>query len=219
MSSPLYVFDMDDTLINGDCAMLFNAFLVEKGVVTQSDFLKEDQRLMQLYTQGKLDMASYLQFAMAPLTDLSVEQVHALVEECLHTKILPKQFAESKTLLAQLDRDGIDRVIISASVTFLVEAVGHHLGIPDALGIDLVTAHNRYTATIAGVPSYQEGKVARLEAWLNAQSTDYSAIHFFTDSINDLPLCLYADYVYLVNPCSQLRAQADQPNWTILSWE
>ncbi len=32
MSKPLYVFDMDETLINADCAMIWNAFLVEKGI-------------------------------------------------------------------------------------------------------------------------------------------------------------------------------------------
>lgn len=31
MSKPLYVFDMDETLFDADCAMLWNRFLVEKG--------------------------------------------------------------------------------------------------------------------------------------------------------------------------------------------
>ncbi len=219
MSKPLYVFDMDETLINADCAMIWNAFLVEKGIATQPNFIEEDQRLMALYAEGKMDMEDYLEFCMAPLADMPVAYVHTLVEECVEHHILPKQFEQSKTLIAQLDHDDIDMVIISASVTFLVEAVGHRLGIPVALGIDLVEKHGSYSAEIAGVPSYREGKVIRLKAWLDAQPESYSEVHFYTDSINDLSLCEYADYAYLVNPCPQLKARADNANWTVLSWD
>lgn len=174
---------------------------------------------MALYAEGKMDMADYLEFCMAPLADMPVAYVHTLVEECVEHHILPKQFEQSKTLIAQLDRNDIDMVIISASVTFLVEAVGRRLGIPVALGIDLVEKHGSYSAEIAGVPSYREGKVIRLKAWLDAQPESYSEVHFYTDSINDLPLCEYADYAYLVNPCPQLKARADNANWTVLSWD
>ncbi|WP_321285019.1 HAD family hydrolase [uncultured Vibrio sp.] len=219
MSKPLYVFDMDETLINADCAMIWNAFLVEKGIATEPNFIEEDQRLMKLYAEGEMDMKDYLEFCMAPLSDMPVEQVKMLVAECVDKQILPKQFKQSKTLIEQLSRDSTDMVIISASVTFLVEAVGQRLGIPTSLGIDLIEQKGTYSAEIAGIPSYREGKVTRLQQWLEAQPELYSEIHFYTDSINDLPLCQHADYAYLVNPCPRLREHANQPNWTVLSWD
>ena len=219
MSKPLYVFDMDETLVNGDAAMMWNEFLVEKGIASDASFVEEDQRLMGLYTQGKLDMEDYLTFAMQPLADMTTQQVNALVEECVDTKVLPNLFKQTLPLIEQLKRDEIDMLIISASVTFLVEVVGRKLGIPEALGIDLVEKQGRYTSKIEGVPSYREGKVTRLEQWIAAQPTTYSEIHFYTDSINDLPLCEYADYAYLVNPCPRLKALADRPNWQTLNWD
>ena len=219
MSKPLYVFDMDETLVNGDAAMMWNEFLVEKGIASDASFVEEDQRLMGLYTQGKLDMEDYLTFAMQPLADMTTQQVNALVEECVDTKVLPNLFKQTLPLIEQLKRDEIDMLIISASVTFLVEVVGRKLGIPEALGIDLVEKQGRYTSKIEGVPSYREGKVIRLEQWIAAQPTTYSEIHFYTDSINDLPLCEFADYAYLVNPCPRLKALADRPNWQILNWD
>ncbi|MEF1310575.1 HAD family hydrolase [Vibrio mytili] len=218
MSKPLYVFDMDETLINADCAMLWNAFLVRKGIATQANFLEEDKRMMALYAEGKMDMEDYLTFCMAPLANISIAQVDALVEECVAHDILPKQFAQAKTLIEQLSQDRVDMVIISASVTFLVKAVGQRIGVPTALGINLVEEEGCYTAKISGIASYREGKVTRLEQWLKAQDEPYSDIHFYTDSINDLPLCEYADYSYLVNPCPRLRTHANRPNWTVLSW-
>ena len=36
MTKPLYVFDLDETLIKADSAMIWNEFLVEKGIVAVS---------------------------------------------------------------------------------------------------------------------------------------------------------------------------------------
>ena len=218
MSKPLYVFDLDETLINADCAMIWNEFMVEKGIATAPNFIEEDKRLMGLYAEGKMNMEDYLTFSMKPLENMPIEQVNALVEECVENHILTKQFPQAKTLIEQLSGDEIDMVIISASVTFLVEAVGQRIGIPNALGIDLVVADNRYSAEIDGIPSYREGKVTRLKQWLETQPDNYSEIHFYTDSLNDLPLCEYANYAYLVNPCPRLKEHTDRPNWTVLSW-
>ena len=218
MSKPLYVFDLDETLINADCAMIWNEFMVEKGIATAPNFIEEDKRLMGLYAEGKMNMEDYLTFSMKPLENMPIEQVNALVEKCVENHILVKLFPQAKTLIEQLLRDEIDMVIISASVTFLVEAVGRRIGIPNALGIDLVVADNRYSAEIDGIPSYREGKVTRLKQWLETQPDNYSEIHFYTDSINDLPLCEYANYAYLVNPCPRLKEHTDRPNWTVLSW-
>lgn len=218
MSNPLYVFDMDDTLINGDCAMIWNTFLVKKGIATQSDFLAEDRRLMALYAAGEMDMEDYLQFSMAPLADMPIEHIHALAAECVDSHIMPKLYPQAKQLIKQLNRDNITMVIISASVTFLVEAVAKRLGIATALGIDLIQTDGCYSSNILGVPSYREGKVTRLEAWQMAQQQPYGDIHFYSDSINDLPLCQYANFTYLVNPCPRLLEHANQPNWTILNW-
>ncbi|HDM8042595.1 TPA: HAD family hydrolase [Vibrio campbellii] len=218
MSKPLYVFDLDETLINADCAMIWNEFMVEKGIATAPNFIEEDKRLMGLYAEGKMNMEDYLTFSMKPLENMPIEQVNALVEECVENHILVKLFPQAKTLIEQLLRDEIDMVIISASVTFLVEAVGRRIGIPNALGIDLVVADNRYSAEIDGIPSYREGKVTRLKQWLETQPDNYSEIHFYTDSNNDLPLCEYANYAYLVNPCPRLKEHTDRPNWTVLSW-
>ena len=219
MSKPLYVFDMDDTLIKGDCAMIWNEFLVKKGIATQTNFLAEDKRLMGLYAEGIMDMEDYLAFSMLPLANMPIEQVNSLVAECVENHILPKQFTQAKTLIEQLTHDGCDILVISASVSFLVEAVAHRLGIPFALGIDLIQQNGCYSSEVQGVPSYREGKVTRLEQWQMAHTQKYSHIHFYSDSINDLPLCQHADFAYLVNPCPRLREYADQPNWTVLNWD
>lgn len=218
MSTPLYVFDMDETLVSGDCAMIWNEFLVETGIVTQADFLEQDQELMALYAKGEMDMQDYLAFSIAPLASLPTSDVATLVDQCVERDIMPKVFPQALSLINQLKRHHIEMVVVSASVSFIVEAVAKKLGIAHAIGIDLAEYQGCYSPKMIGTPSYREGKVIRLEQWLAAQDQSFTEVHFYTDSINDLPLCEYADHAYLVNPCKQLSQYAHQDQWQVLSW-
>lgn len=218
MDKPLYVFDMDDTLINGDCAMLWHQFLVEQNIATAPNFIKEDQRLMALYTKGEMDMADYLTFSIEPIRHLSVENIEQLADKCVAEKILPRVFPQAQQLIEKLHQQPCTMLIISASVSFIVQAVARKIGIQHAIGIDLVIKNNHYTPAISGTASYQQGKVIRLKQWCEQHPTEFSEVHFYTDSINDLPLCEYADHAYLVNPCPRLTEQAKNKPWQILAW-
>lgn len=218
MANSLYVFDMDETLINADCAMLWHEFLVEKNIISSPDFLEEDKRLMRLYAKGELDMQAYLTFSIHPIRHLSTEQVAQLADQCVEEKILPKLFPQAKVLLEELQQQQRTLLIISASVTFLVAAVAKRIGIKHAIGIDLIEKEGQFTAVILGTPSYQQGKVTRLQQWCASHNLTFSVLHFYTDSINDLPLCQYADFAYLVNPCKQLAKHGVKHHWPVLNW-
>ncbi|MGF1749913.1 MULTISPECIES: HAD family hydrolase [Vibrio] len=219
MLQDLYVFDMDETLFDADCAVLWNEFLIEKGIATTPGFLEEDTRLMALYAQGDLKMEDYLTFSMSPLKGVPKQDIACWVEQCIDEKIMPRFYPQASDLLANLRRDEVDTVMISASVSFLVQAIAKRIGIDVAMGIDLVEENNTYTPEINGIPTYREGKVSRLKQWLKDESRTYEAIHFYTDSINDLPLCEYADFAYLVNPCRRLTKENETCNWPVLNWQ
>ncbi|SQD79936.1 HAD-IB family hydrolase [Moritella yayanosii] len=218
MSQPLYIFDLDETLISADSAILWHQFLVKKGIITDPKFLTEDQRLMTHYSAGKLNMPEYLNFAMAPLAHLTKEQVDSLVDECVEKYIMPTVFPQALQLLAQLKQDNITTVLISATVSFIVKKVAKQLGIDHAMGIDMLVENGCYSATILGVASYREGKVTRLESWLAEQTEIFTDTYFYTDSINDLPLCKFSQYPHVVNPCPQLACHAQQQSWPQLAW-
>ena len=120
--------------------------------------------------------------------------------------------------LIQAPLIGVAKRDVSASVSLLVQAVAAQLGIEQALGIDVEMADGGYSGVIAGTPSYQQGKVLRLAQWQQAHPEYSGEVTFYTDSINDLPLCLHADRVRLVNPCPQLAAANAQHRWPVLAW-
>ena len=219
MQQALYVFDMDETLINGDCAMLWNAFIVKKGIVKSPDFLAKDREMMALYAKGEMDMEDYLSFTLAPITDIPANEIDGLVDEFVCSEVMPMVFPEALTLVNKLKAENTPLLIISATVTFIVKKVAQKLGIDHAIGIDLLMVNDCYSNKVSGVPSYREGKIKRLKSWVTDNDISFDEIHFYTDSINDLPLCLYADHVYLINPCAQLLEQVKKHDaWQIYHW-
>jgi HAD superfamily hydrolase (TIGR01490 family) len=220
MSQPLYIFDMDDTLVDGDCAMLWNIFLVEKKIIVDPDFLETDRAIMSQYAKGSMNMEDYLTFALQPITTLPTNEVDKLVDEFVTTTVLPRVFPEALALIQRLKAEKATLLVISATVTFIVQKVANKLGIEQAIGIDLLKEGDAYSNKVSGIASYREGKVKRLKSWISENNHQFDDVHFYTDSINDLPLCLYADHVYLINPCAQLSEQAKNHNdWQIYQWE
>jgi phosphoserine phosphatase len=56
----LALFDLDETLIGGDCSSLWSAFMVKQGWVADPDvFLQQDAEMMRLYAIGQMDMTEY----------------------------------------------------------------------------------------------------------------------------------------------------------------
>jgi HAD superfamily hydrolase (TIGR01490 family) len=218
MKQSLTIFDLDETLIAGDSALIWNEFLVQEGVITDPKFLQEDRRLMNLYALGELDMQAYLSFAMAPISHLSTVEVDRLAAQCVEQQILPRLYPQAQSLLTKLYEEKICTLIISATVSFIVKKVAEGLAIKNALGIDLVVEDGCYTSKIKGTATYRSGKVIRLNEWLMLQKRSFSPLEFYTDSINDLPLCLHVDNPIMVNPCRQLIQQAQLYNWPVLSW-
>ncbi|MCG6201828.1 HAD family hydrolase [Psychromonas antarctica] len=218
MKQSLTIFDLDETLIAGDSALIWSEFLVQEGVITDPKFLQEDRRLMNLYALGELDMQAYLSFAMAPIRHLSTVEVDRLAALCVEQQILPRLYPQAQSLLTKLYEEKICTLIISATVSFIVKKVAERLAIKNALGIDLVVEDGCYTSKIKGTATYRSGKVIRLNEWLMLQNRSFSPLEFYTDSINDLPLCLHVDNPIMVNPCRQLIQQAQLYNWPVLSW-
>lgn len=218
MSHSLYIFDLDHTLIAGDSSTWWSEYMVREGLVKDDAYLQQEASLMRDYAMGKMDIHQYVALTLAPLTALTRVEADRRIAQWVSDEVMPRVYPQARALIAQLRAEKQHMLIISATVSLLVKPIAHALGIDEALGIDVHIADNRYTPVISGTPSYQEGKIARLQAWMASHGITQSTLTFYTDSINDLPLCLFADNVVLVNPCPQLQKLGECHQWPSLKW-
>ncbi|MBC2657347.1 HAD family hydrolase [Pseudomonas sp. MSSRFD41] len=215
----LAIFDLDETLIHGDCATLWSEQMGRLGWVDSESFMRRNNELMDAYSHGKLAMEEFMAFSLEPMAGRSPEDVAHLVEPWVEDVIEPIIFSDAcKTLAAH--RQAGDRIlVISASGTHLVKPIAQRLGIDEVLGIELEVLNGVYTGNTLGTLTYREGKITRLLQWLETEQESLKGATFYSDSRNDLPLLLRVDHPQVVNPDPVLREHAQQAGWPIHHWK
>jgi|TARA_B110000879_G_scaffold20272_1_gene25147 HAD superfamily hydrolase (TIGR01490 family) len=213
----LAIFDLDNTLISGDSDHSWGEFLVSEQRVDAQQFKKTNDQFYADYVAGSLDILAYLEFSLQPLTEMSMAELAELHQRFMQQVIEPMQLPQARALLQQ-HRDAGDRLLIITSTNrFIVEPICHSLGVTELLATDAEIVDGRYSGKVDGTPTYKEGKVIRLNAWLKEQNETLEGSWFYSDSINDLPLLLEVDHAVAVDPCPALRKEAEAKNWQIMS--
>ncbi|MGY2260681.1 HAD family hydrolase [Pseudomonas sp. SDO55104_S430] len=215
----LAIFDLDETLIHGDCASLWSEQMVRLGWVDGESFLRRDKELMDAYGRGHLAMEDYMAFSLEPLIGRTPAEVEHLVGPWVEDFIEPIIFSDATKTIAAHRQAGDRILVISASGVHLVAPIAERLGIDEILGIDLEVVNGFYTGKTVGTLTYREGKITRLLEWLDAEEENLEGASFYSDSRNDLPLLQKVDYPHVVNPDPTLREQAEKAGWPIHLWK
>ena len=212
----LALFDLDNTLLNGDSDHSWGMYLADIGAVDAEQHKAKQDFFYQQYVDAKLDIYQFCEFQFSVLTQYSVKQLHAWRADFLATVIEPMIINGKADLLEKHRNAGDDLVIITATSDFVTAPIAKRLKVPTLLATQAEIIDNTYTGKVTGTPCYQEGKVTRLNAWLDQQGKKLENSYFYSDSINDLPLLNLVDTPIAVTPDDKLRAHADRHNWQII---
>ena len=104
--------------------------------------------------------------------------------------------------------------------SFVTAPIAREFGVEHLIATEPETLGGRFTGKVSGVPSFREGKVARLHAWLAARGRrleDFAERYCYSDSHNDLPLLALATRPVAVDPDPQLAAEASRRGWPAIS--
>ncbi len=112
--------------------------------------------------------------------------------------------------------------VVTATNSFVTGAIAREFGIPHLIGtIPAVNVENgAFSGTPAGLPSFREGKIARVEAWLESLGLwwgSFADSYFYSDSHNDLPLMGKVTLPVAVDPDPTLRTHAGEMGWKIIT--
>jgi HAD superfamily hydrolase (TIGR01490 family) len=213
----LAIFDLDNTLLAGDSDYLWGLYLAEQGVVDGVHHQRENERFYQEYREGRLDIFEFLRFSLKPLSENDPDRLHQLREQFLRERIDPIILPAAVKLIEEHRSAGDTLLIITATNSFVTEPIAARLGIENLIATDPEMVDGRYTGEVEGEPSYREGKVIRLQRWLQEREENLTDSSFYSDSHNDIPLLEQVDKPVAVDPDEQLTAHASSRGWPIIS--
>ena len=213
----LAIFDLDNTLIGGDSDHLWGEFLVRHNHVDGELYQKENDHFYKEYQQGNLNIHDWLEFQLEPLANHPFMTLKRWREDFIDEEIRPILLPMATELINTHRHKGDTLLIITATNRFITEPIASILGITDLIATDPEIINGEYSGAVDGLPSYQEGKIDRLNEWLQQREISMKDSYFYSDSHNDLPLLNIVDNPVAVDPDEKLMSIAKERGWQILS--
>lgn len=213
----LAIFDLDNTLLGGDSDYLWGRFLIEQGIVDGKHHDRENNRFYEEYLAGTLDIRAYQRFALSPLIGRDPATLAAWHRQYMAEKIQPLLLPAAHYLLDWHRSQGHLPMIITATNNFITGPIATAFGVEHLLAVEPEILHGQYTGEITGIPTFQHGKVKRLQLWLNESGHNLAGAWFYSDSHNDLPLLEQVDNPVAVDPDDTLRSHAEAKGWNIIT--
>ena len=214
----LALFDLDNTLLAGDSDFEWAQFLIEQGVLDREVYEARNEEFFAQYKAGTLDIYEFLDFQLKPLSRHPRRVLEAWHREFMTRKILPIVRDSARELVER--HRGDLRAIITATNSFVTGPIATEFGVEHLIATEPEERDGEFTGQVTDIPCFREGKVQRLEAWLESQGRSLDAFEqswFYSDSLNDLPLLSKVTHPVAVDPDDTLRSHAETRGWPVIS--
>ena len=220
MKQNLALFDLDNTLLAGDSDYNWSLFLINQGLLDAKTHHERNEQFYLDYKNGHLDIYKFLEFQLKPLSQHPVAFLDALHLKFMDQVIRPMMTKKAQNLVDKHKAQGDLCLIITATNSFVTKPIASAYGIENLIGTDPEMLDGQYTGGVTGVPSFQEGKVTRINQWLAARDQTLSSFetsYFYSDSHNDLPLMKLVTNPVAVDADATLTEYAQQQGWPQIS--
>lgn len=221
LSQRLALFDLDHTLLPLDSDHQWAQYLAQTGRAGDPVVaLARNEDLMNRYNAGALTAEQAAEFMLGLLAAHPPHLLAAWHEDYMQRVIRPAITEQALSLVQQHLEAGDLCAIVTATNSFVTAPIARAFGVHTLIATEPEYLSGRYTGKIDGTPSFKEGKVLRVKAWLatlNRKLEDFSESYFYSDSINDLPLLEVVTHPIVTNPSPSLLSVAQERNWPILN--
>ena len=217
MSKPdLAIFDLDNTILNGDSDYSMINYLVDINLLDEAVKLKNDE-FIQDYQRGQLDYNQYTTFALKPYIGMTQEEISEIILPFVERIIEPMINIFALKLIHDHHEKGHKTLLASATNELIVRPIAHRLDIKNVIGTKVEFKNNKCTGKFIPPSALGRGKLKLVESWMkDHQYNNFSGVTFYSDSINDLPLMEAVEFPKAVNPDIKLEAVSNKKGWEVI---
>ena len=208
------IFDLDDTLLCGDCEREWINFLFSKGLLKDPETILNKFDLE--YRKGVMNFVEYSRFIQKPIKGLSKEKVNIFIDEFIQKKIENLTDNLTKELLDEA-KSANKVLIASGSHDFLVRRIANFFGINSSIGTPVEIKNDIFSGELSGEPTFAKGKVRAVEKWCSQNDQKIKESIFYSDSINDLPMLEACGLPIVVDPDEKLKKISEERAYRIIS--
>jgi HAD superfamily hydrolase (TIGR01490 family) len=216
----LALFDLDNTLLVGDSDYEWGQFLIDRGVLARAEYEAQNRAYYEQYVAGRLDIHEYLGFALRPLAEHTPEDLARWHAEFMRTRIAPMITPAARALVASHLATADLCAIVTSTNSFVTAPIAREFGVEHLVATEPESRDGRFTGRVFGTPCFREGKVRRVDEWLQGlglRFDEFAESACYSDSHNDLPLLERVTRPVAVDPDATLEAHARRRGWEVIS--
>ena len=217
MKKNLAIFDLDNTILNGDSDYSWINFLIDIDYVDKDEYEKKNQYFYDKYYEGKLDYDEWAEFALSTIKGKRPEEIENLLNKFLSSVIEPMINIYALRLLHNHYHKNDVMLLASATNSVIVNPIAKRLGFENIVATEVEIVNGVYSGKFQNTPALGEGKLQKVREWMRRNDfSDFKNTTFYSDSINDLPLLLAVNKAVAVNPDNKLREECEKRSWEIV---
>ena len=217
MKKNLAIFDLDNTILNGDSDYSWINFLIDIGYVDKDEYEKKNQYFYDKYYEGKLDYDEWAEFALSTIKGKRPEEIENLLNKFLSSVIEPMINIYALRLLHNHYHNNDVMLLASATNSVIVTPIAKRLGFKNIVATEVEIVNGVYSGKLQNTPALGEGKLQKVREWMRRNDfSDFKNTIFYSDSINDFPLLLAVNKAVAVNPDNKLREECKKRSWEIV---
>jgi HAD superfamily hydrolase (TIGR01490 family) len=216
----LALFDLDNTILAGDSDYNWSRFLIQEGYLDGAIHAEKNEKFYADYKAGTLDIFAFVEFQFKPLARNPRTVLNQLLKKYVEEVIKPMITEKARALVKRHQDEGDLIIVITATNSFITKPIAELFGIENLIGTDPEEKEGEFTGKVSGLPSFKEGKVTRLEAWLKGKNLSLASFensYFYSDSHNDLPLMQKVTHPVAVDSDDVLSEYAKSKGWPQIS--
>ena len=159
----LALFDLDHTLLPIDSDYSWGVFTTDIGWTDPAVFRQRNDEFFAHYQAGTLDIHDYVRFATEAVRRKGPEQAAQAHRRFMQDVVLPVVRPQALALVRAHQQAGDGVAIVTATNEFVTRPIAAAFGVEELIAVELERDANGWiTGEIRGIPSFREGKVARV---------------------------------------------------------
>ena len=166
MSKPdLVIFDLDNTILNGDSDYSMINYLIEINLLDKSARLKNDSFIRD-YQHGQLDFNQYTNFALKPYIGMTQKEINEVILPFVENIIEPMINIFALKLLHEHYEKGHKILLASATNELIVKPIAKRLEIKNVIATKVEFKNNKCTGEFIPPSALGEGKLKLVQSWI-----------------------------------------------------
>ena len=212
------IFDIDDSLLDGNAGTIFTWYLYSKREMDAA-VRSNVPRALYDYARKRLSEADMVALGSKCQQGIRADRLRELAHKCFERHVKKRVTQAGLRAVRRHLLLGHFVIVASGSPQFIIDELGRFLHAHEAIGTRALIKDGVSSQDLAPPIVFREGKRERVKEILARHGIDVGRCYLYSDSVADTPLFEEVGHPVVVNPKPAFRAEALRRGWEVVAWE